>query len=101
MQQENGDYFKALKIIHVALLAGQCLFLAVMVFLVMRKSTAMVGPSFDKILQVIALLVSFGGVFAATSIFRKRLLAIKNRCSYYGRDRNAVQGCQYFQVGND
>lgn len=90
MQQENGDYFKALKIIHVALLAGQCLFLAVMVFLVMRKSTAMVGPSFDKILQVVALLVSFGGVFAATSIFKKRLLTINT-----GAATMAEIGTQY------
>ena len=60
----------------MALLAGQCLFLAVMIFLVTRKSTTVVEPSFDKILQVVALLVSFGSVFAATNIFKKRLLAI-------------------------
>jgi len=90
MQQENGGYFKALKILHTVLLAGQCLFLIVMVFLVTRKSTAMVDPSFDKILQVVALLVSFGGVFAATSIFKKRLLEINTNATI-----NTEKGNQY------
>ena len=76
MPQENAPYFKSLKILHIMLLAGQCLFLAVMVFLVTVRPVKMLDASFDKILQVVALLLSFGGVFAATNIFKKRLQAI-------------------------
>ncbi len=61
---------------HLALLAGQCMFLAIVVFLVVRNIIQPVTPSLDKILQVIALLVSFAAVFGSISIFKKKLLTI-------------------------
>ncbi|MES1223579.1 MAG: hypothetical protein ABUT20_49240 [Bacteroidota bacterium] len=73
MQEQKAGYLKSLKIIHTALLAGQCIFLAVMVFLVIRKSMRPVDPSLDKILQVVALLVSFAAVFVSINIFKKKL----------------------------
>lgn len=97
MQQENGGYFKALRILHIMLLAGQCLFLAVMIFLVTRKLTTSVDPSFDKILQVIALLLSFGGVFAATSIYKKRLLAINTDAATMTEIGNQYRAANIFR----
>jgi hypothetical protein len=76
MQEQKAGYLKSLKIIHLALLAGQCMFLAVMVFLVVRNILPPVSSSLDKTFQVIALLVSFAAVFGSIRIFKKRLLAI-------------------------
>ena len=76
MQQQKGGYLKSLKIIHLALLAGQCMFLVVMVFLVVRNILPPVSPSLDKTFQVMALLVSFAAVFGSMRIFKKKLLTI-------------------------
>jgi hypothetical protein len=76
MQEQKAGYLQSLRIIHLALLAGQCLFLAVMVFLVVRNILPPVSPSLDKTFQVMALLVSFAAVLGAINIFKKRLSSI-------------------------
>ncbi|MEP6727447.1 MAG: hypothetical protein ABJC98_16630 [Bacteroidota bacterium] len=74
--QQKAAYLKSLRIVHLALLAVQCLMLATVLYLVMQKTMPAAEPALDKTLQVAALLVSFGAVFGATGIFKKRLASI-------------------------
>jgi hypothetical protein len=78
MQQGKANYLKSLKIVHRALLAGQCIMLAIVLYLVMQQSMPAAKPALDKTLQVIALLVSFAVVFGAAAVFKKRLAVINN-----------------------
>jgi hypothetical protein len=73
MQQGKANYLKSLKIVHRVLLAGQCIMLAIVLYLVMQQTMPAAKPALDKTLQVIALLVSFAVVFGATAVFKKGL----------------------------
>jgi hypothetical protein len=68
MQQGKANYLKSLKIVHRVLLAGQCIMLAIVLYLVMQQTMPAAKPALDKTLQVIALLVSFAVVFGATAV---------------------------------
>ncbi len=78
MQEQKTGFLKSLRILHLALLAGQCMFLAVIVFVATRAATPALNQQTDKILQVIALLVSFAAVFGSMRLFKKKLLAIND-----------------------
>ena len=68
---------KALNIIHKALLAGQIIFAAVCFYLIYSHTVIPGGTELDKILQVVALILTAGGVFAGMTIFKKKLAAIR------------------------
>ncbi|MEO5684122.1 MAG: hypothetical protein ABIQ88_15875 [Chitinophagaceae bacterium] len=76
MQDGTTGYLKALKITHKVLLAGQCLLLGIVVFLVAVKKLPPATPQLDKLLQVFALLLAFTGGYAATIVFKKKLANI-------------------------
>jgi hypothetical protein len=78
MQQGKANYLKSLKIVHRVLLTGQCIMLAIVLYLVMQQTMPAAKPALDKTLQVIALLVSFAVVFGATAVFKKRIAVINN-----------------------
>ena len=78
MQEQRAGFLKSLRILHLALLAGQCMFLAMVVFVATRNTTSPVSLQTDKILQVIALLVSFAAVFGSMTLFKKKLLKIND-----------------------
>ena len=62
---------------HTALLTGQGLFFMLGFFLVVQKLIPPVTSTTDRILQVIALVLSFASVFGGMNIFKKRLSAIQ------------------------
>jgi len=72
MEQVKGNYVKSLKVLHTALLAGQVIFLVIMLFFVVQQQSA-IAASLDKTLQVAALLFSFGGILAGSRIFNSKL----------------------------
>jgi len=73
--QQTGNAFKALEILHKAMLIGMVLLAGVGVFVVNRGSLH-VMPSLEKPLQVVSLLLSVGGVAAGFMLFNKRIKAI-------------------------
>ena len=78
MQYRKSGYLSALRIIHLALLTGQCIMLGIVLFLVIEKKMPPADRSLDKILQVTALAVTFGGVYGAIITAKKRLLQINS-----------------------
>jgi hypothetical protein len=77
MNKING--LKGLIIIHTAMLIGQLIFTAVCFYLVYTKS-APTGDmeELDKILQVIAVIISVAGFLIGTSLFKKKLLQARS-----------------------
>jgi hypothetical protein len=65
-------------ILHKALLLGQIMFATVCIFLVYNKTRGAANEELDRILQVVALALAAGGFFAGTSLFKKKLLQIRD-----------------------
>jgi len=74
--QQKGNEFKALQILHMAMLTGMALFTVVAVFLV-TKGLIPVNKALEKPLQVVALLVSVGSTAAGFALFNKRIKSIQ------------------------
>lgn len=68
---------KALLTIHKALLIGQLLFAVIAFYLVFTNSIQAGMQHLDKALQVMAIVYSFGGVYAGTVLLRKKILAAR------------------------
>ncbi|MEO6314987.1 MAG: hypothetical protein ABIU63_00480 [Chitinophagaceae bacterium] len=75
MQQQPG-YLKGLRMVHLALMASQCMVLGVVFYLVIQKHLPPVEKSVDKILQVAALLVAFGAGYTAAASFKGKIAAM-------------------------
>ena len=69
--------FATFKIIHSAMLIGQVLFIAILVYLAYHKTFAQGFTSLDKILQIIAIAFAATAFFWGINIFKKRLLLIR------------------------
>jgi len=74
---QKGTAFKMLNILHKALLMGQILLAAVFAWLIYSKTITPAEPELDKILQVAALIMAGGGIYAGMVIFKKKLLQIR------------------------
>lgn len=74
---QQGGALKALNIIHKVLITGQILFASVCVYLSYSKTIDPPSKELDKILQVVALIITFGGIFAGMGIFKKKLLQLR------------------------
>ncbi|HSC39950.1 MAG TPA: hypothetical protein VLD19_18835 [Chitinophagaceae bacterium] len=74
--QQKGNEFKALQILHMAMLTGMALFAVVAVFLV-TKGLIPANKALEKPLQVVALLVSVGSTAAGFALFNKRIKSIQ------------------------
>jgi len=75
---KKAGAFAALKIIHTAMLAGQVLFIAILFFLAFSNKIEAAVPGMDKALQIIAVLLSAAGFLLGSTIFKKKLLAIRD-----------------------
>ena len=75
MQKGNG--LKALSVIHRALMMGQILFASVCIYLIYSKLVLPLANDLDKILQVVTLALTAGGIFAGMSFFKKKLMQIR------------------------
>lgn len=75
---QKGNALKALNIIHKALMTGQIVFASVCIYLIYSKLVLPAAGELDKILQVMALIVTAGGIFAGMSLFKKKLMKIRD-----------------------
>jgi hypothetical protein len=75
---QKGNALKALNLIHKALMMGQVLFAAVCVYLTYTKAIEFSAKELDRTLQVVALILTVGGIFAGTSFFKKKLLLLRD-----------------------
>ena len=75
MQKGNG--LKALSVIHRALMMGQILFASVCIYLIYSNAVLPLANDLDKILQVVALALTAGGIFAGMTLFKKKLMQIR------------------------
>jgi hypothetical protein len=71
MQQQNT--IKALQILHKAMLLGQILFAAVVLFLKFSGSFTFSLSCLDKTLQVFAVVISFAAFFIGSALFKKKV----------------------------
>lgn len=76
--QYKAGYLKTMKVLHLALLGGQCLALGIALFLVIAHKIPPVAASLDKTLQVVALILAFAAVITATSMYKSRLVTINS-----------------------
>lgn len=76
MQHQRSGYLNALRIIHLALLATQCIMLGIVVYLVIQKAMPPADKSLDRILQVVALAISFAAVYGTIVTVKKKLAFI-------------------------
>jgi uncharacterized membrane protein YsdA (DUF1294 family) len=75
MQKQNA--LRSLNILHKALLMGQVFFAAVCVFIIYTKAAEPALKELEKVLQVVALVMTTGGIFAGMAVFKKKLLQIR------------------------
>ena len=68
---------KILNILHKALLMGQILFAAGCIYIVYTKAMLPPAKELDRILQVAALIITIAGIYAGMTIFKKKLVLIK------------------------
>lgn len=62
---------------HKALLIGQVLFAGVCIYLVYSGSFLPAAKELDRTLQVIALIAAAGGIYAGMTLFKKKLIQIR------------------------
>ena len=75
MQKQNG--LKMLNIMHKVLLMGQVFFAVICAFIVYTKSILPPAKEQEKILQVAALIITAAGIYAAITLFKKKLMQIR------------------------
>lgn len=61
---------------HKAMMLGVLLLATIITFVVIKRGASLVSPSMERVLEVVALLVSVGGAAAGFTLFKKRLQAI-------------------------
>ena len=74
---QKGNALKVLYVLHKALLMGQILFAAACVYIIYTKTVLPSAADLEKILQVAALIITAAGVYAGTTIFKKKLELIR------------------------
>ena len=74
---QKGKGLQVLNIIHKALMTGQILFASVCIYLIYSKSVLPMGEELDKVLQVAALIITAAGIFAGMTLFKKKLMQIR------------------------
>lgn len=74
---QKGAAFKILSVLHKGLMTGQILFSAICVYLVYSNSILPAAKELDKTLQVIALIITAGGIYGGITFFKKKLMQIR------------------------
>jgi len=89
MNSSSG--FKALNILHKTLLAGQIIFMAVVVVAAYSKmQLTVMSEDMDRIFQVIAVLLAAAGFFAGSALFKKQLLKTREMQTATVKEKFAV-----------
>jgi hypothetical protein len=76
MQQSNA--FNQLKTIHIAILISMVMFNVVALVLMLQGLTGLVDESFQRILQVVCILLSFLFIIFGFKVFKKKIFAARN-----------------------
>lgn len=76
--ETKANQFKALQILHAAMLIGMVLFSIVSVVVIMKGSIRFANPSLGKSLQVIALLLTAALAGTGFFLFNKRIQSISD-----------------------
>lgn len=74
---QKGNALKILNILHRALLTGQILFAAGCTYIVYSKTVEPPVKDLDSALQIAALIITAAGVYAGITIFKKKLILIR------------------------
>jgi uncharacterized membrane protein YozB (DUF420 family) len=74
MQQSNA--FNQLKIIHIAVLISMVMFNVVALVLTLQGLAGLVDESFQRILQVVCILLSFMFIIFGFKVFKKNCIAL-------------------------
>ena len=74
---QKGAAFKILSILHKGLMMGQVLFSGICIYLVYTNTILPAAKELDKILQVVALIITAGGIYAGITFFKKKLMQIR------------------------
>jgi hypothetical protein len=74
---QKGAAFKILSILHKGLMMGQILFSAICIYLIYTNSILPSAKELDKTLQVIALIITAGGIYGGMTFFKKKLIQIR------------------------
>jgi ABC-type xylose transport system permease subunit len=74
---QKGAGFKVLSILHKGLMMGQILFSGICIYLVYTNSILPAAKELDKILQVVALIATAGGIYGGMTFFKKKLMTIR------------------------
>ena len=74
---QKGAAFKMLCVLHKGLMMGQVFFSGICIYLVYSNSILPAAKELDKTLQVVALLVTAGGVYGGMTFFKKKLMQIR------------------------
>ncbi len=76
----SGEYFKSIKIIHIALLTGVVFFMAIS-FLLQLDGFGKVGKEVSNILLIIISIFSLFGIIASNIIFKNKVNEISKKSS--------------------
>jgi hypothetical protein len=76
MQQSNA--FNQLKIIHIAVLISMVMFNVVALVLTLQGLAGLVDESFQRILQVVCILLSFMFIIFGFKVFKKKIFGARN-----------------------
>lgn len=79
ISQNTFEYFKSLKIIHLALIAGQVFFGFVTVYLHNSGQFSADGRTLDGIFQILVPIFAFSGITISLYIFRNKVNQIKEK----------------------
>ena len=77
-QTNNAGILKALQIIHKAMLLGMVLFATIAFFLNYSGNFPPSLQSYDKVLQVIAILLALSGFFIGNALFKKKIFQLRD-----------------------
>jgi len=77
MRKQAARFLSSLRILHLALFAGQCLLLILAVWIVTGHHVSFAERSTDKLLQVLSLLLSFAIAYGAVVMKKRRLEEIR------------------------
>ena len=78
IKMTSGEYFKSIKIVHIALVVGVVFFALISVFLQI-KGFGTVGHEIDKVLLIVVPIFALIGIFASNFVFKKKLNEIRKK----------------------
>jgi hypothetical protein len=78
IKMTSGEYFKSIKIVHIALVVGVVFFALTSVFLQI-KGFGTVGHEIDKVLLIVVPIFTLIGIFASNFVFKKKLNEIRKK----------------------